>query len=68
MSLFDRFHIRRGASKGNESQEQADEDEFVIATLVPCKVPNTAEMQRRQREEELRRKYCNPSVKTGDVV
>lgn len=69
MSLFDRFHRRRGrASKGEGPQEQADEDDFVVAVLVPSEVPKNAEILRRQREEELRRKYCNPSAKTGDVV
>lgn len=63
MGLFDRF--RTWGNPTVEVQDRDDEDDYVVETLVPTKVPNTTGMLLRQREEELRRKYCKPSVKTG---
>jgi len=48
-----------------ENELQDETEEYVVAAFIPRKIPATEELIRRQREEEIRKKYCNPSVKTG---
>lgn len=43
-------------------------EEYVIASFVPKKIPMTSDIARRKREDELRGKYCSPSVKTGSML
>lgn len=73
MSVFDLFRKKTvsnpmPATPAEHTAGEREDDEFVVATLVPRKIPMTADMMRRQREEELRKKYCTSSVQTGAVI
>jgi hypothetical protein len=64
MSLFEAFKKRP-----SEPVSQQDEDEeYKIKKIAYTKVPMSADIARRKREEELRHLYNAPATKTGDIV
>jgi hypothetical protein len=68
MRLFDIFQKNTAPAMPDpsmQSEQQGDGEEYVVETFVPKKIPMTGELLRRQREEEIRKKYCRPTVKTG---
>lgn len=47
---------------------QDEMEEYKVATFLPKKIPMTRDILRRQREEEIRSKYCIPTIKTGRML
>ena len=67
MSIFDKFRSKntKGDIPQTATPDVKSEEEYVAAQLVPLKLPLTLELSQRKREEELKKKYCNPSVYPG---
>ncbi len=63
MSILKIFQKNPATAPAAEPQE-----EYEVATFVPKKLPMTGELLRRQREDEIRKKYCRPTVKTGIMM
>lgn len=51
-----------------QTEPQGEAEEYKVATFVPRKIPMTSELIRRQREEEILKKYCKPTIKTGVMM
>ena len=42
----------------SKKQEERKEEEYEVATFSRCKFPMTDELLRRQRADEIKKKYC----------
>lgn len=67
MSIFNIFQKKPSTEPAAESQDEKIE-EYEVATFIPKKISMTGELLRRQREDEIRKKYCKPSIKTGVMM
>lgn len=67
MSILKIFRKKPATAPAAEPQDEEIE-EYEVATFVPKKLPMTGELLRRQREDEIRKKYCRPTVKTGIMM
>ena len=67
MSIFDIFQKKNATPPAAEPQDEEIE-EYEVATFVPKKLPMTGDLLRRQREDEIRKKYCRPTIKTGIMM
>lgn len=67
MSIFNIFQKKNSTEPAAEPQDEKIE-EYEVATFIPKKIPMTGELLRRQREDEIRKKYCKPSIKTGVMM
>lgn len=67
MSILNIFQKKPATATATEPQDEEIE-EYEVATFVPKKLPMTGELLRRQREDEIRKKYCRPTVKTGIMM
>lgn len=67
MNIFNIFQKKPATTPAAEPQDEEIE-EYEVATFVPNKLPMTGELLRRQREDEIRKKYCRPTVKTGIMM
>ena len=67
MSMFNIFQKKNSSGLTAEPQDEKIE-EYVVATFIPKKISMTSELLRRQREDEIRKKYCKPSIKNGVMM
>ena len=65
MSILNIFQKKPATAPAAQDEEI---EEYEVATFVPKKLPMTGELLRRQREDEIRKKYCRPTVKTGIMM
>lgn len=64
MGIFKKFQKRNEPKRG----EETGAEEYELATFSPRKFPMTKELYRRQKEDELRKKYCGKTVKNNDTI
>lgn len=65
MGLFNRLHKR---DVPEVKEEGMGAEEYKLSPFAPRKFPMTKELRRRQREDELRKKYCGKASKTNNMI
>lgn len=68
MSILNLFNKKPLSVTDETTEPQEQDEEYIVDTFQPRKVPMTTELLMRQREEEMRKKYCHNSVKTGVLL
>lgn len=68
MSMFDMFRKKKSPVSQPQTEEIEDLEEYVVTEYVPLKFSMTGDLLRRQREEEIRNKYCNHSVGVESTI
>lgn len=67
MGLFDILKKKKPLPEKQIGNENDDEEfeEYVVASFTPKKFTLTSDLIRRERETDIRKKYCLPNVKTS---
>lgn len=69
MSIFNLFQKKNESTsvQTTEINENSEED-YIIPRFFPNKIYMTEMLIRRQKTEEIRKKYCNPTAKSGEII
>lgn len=70
MGLFDILKKKKPLSEKQIINENDDGEfeEYVVASFTPRKITLTSDLIRREREADIRKKYCLPNMKTGLIL